>query len=308
MKPILAYALPTLCLSVLAGLPGTPTQVAQLQRVQLLTPQQQAVLSHMSIVYLDDGQGGQTETIRFTGVDVQIVNGLNDTTTNNGHGNLLLGYAEPPSGAFDRTGSHNLVLGTENSYASHSNLLVARECSVPAGAPYCFVNGYRCNVGNDFNAVVAGLNCNVDGQFNAILASIGCNVTGVGASGAVAIGSTDCNVLSRYSGAYSSVNTSIDIGGFGGAAALNAHSSSILASTSRATLIGCNSSTVSGTGNGAMVIGGWNNAASGQDNLVIGGNQNSASALDNAIIVGGVYNTLSQNVKVSIAGTVYADI
>ncbi len=37
------------------------------------------ILRHMSIVYLDDGQGGMAKTIRFTGVNVQVVNGLKST-------------------------------------------------------------------------------------------------------------------------------------------------------------------------------------------------------------------------------------
>ena len=67
-------------------------------------------LEHMSIVFLDDGFGNMIETVRFTGVNVQIVNGLDDTETINGAGNLIVGYNEPPNDA-DRTGSHNLVGG-----------------------------------------------------------------------------------------------------------------------------------------------------------------------------------------------------
>ena len=37
-----------------------------------LTAEEKEMLSHMSIEYLDDGQGGQNKTIRFSGVDVQI--------------------------------------------------------------------------------------------------------------------------------------------------------------------------------------------------------------------------------------------
>ena len=47
-----------------------------------LTPEQSEILSHMEIVYLQDGQGGQAKTIRITGVNVQIVNGLGATNGN----------------------------------------------------------------------------------------------------------------------------------------------------------------------------------------------------------------------------------
>src|SRR5258705_97292 len=67
----------------------------QAQRFMTLTPEQSEILNHMSIVYLDDGQGGQAKTIRFSGVNVQIVNGLGATETVNGVGNLIVGYNEP---------------------------------------------------------------------------------------------------------------------------------------------------------------------------------------------------------------------
>ena len=97
-----------------------------------LTPEQQEILSHMSIVYMSDGQGGMNKTIRFTGTNVQIVNGLGATNGNpanpyasvtgtaaNGLGNLIIGYNEfstVPVGL--RTGSHNLAVGIGNTYTS----------------------------------------------------------------------------------------------------------------------------------------------------------------------------------------------
>ena len=38
----------------------------QPQQALRITPEQSEILSHMSIVYLDDGQGGQAKTIRIT--------------------------------------------------------------------------------------------------------------------------------------------------------------------------------------------------------------------------------------------------
>ena len=79
------------------------------ERVPGLTPEQEEILSHMSIVYLDDGFGNPVnKTIRITGVNVQIVNGLDATngyppdpnsvdsglTVVNGVGNLVVGYNE----------------------------------------------------------------------------------------------------------------------------------------------------------------------------------------------------------------------
>ncbi len=93
-----------------------------------LNNEKQDILRHMTIVYLPDGLGGPAKTIRFTGVNVQVVNGLKSTngfpfdpdsvdpldTVVNGVGNLIVGYNElgnPLGFGDDRTGSHNIVVG-----------------------------------------------------------------------------------------------------------------------------------------------------------------------------------------------------
>jgi len=55
-----------------------------------LTPEQAEILSHMSIEYLDDGQGGMVKTIRLTGANFQVVNGLGATATVNGTGSFFM--------------------------------------------------------------------------------------------------------------------------------------------------------------------------------------------------------------------------
>ena len=75
----------------------------------MLTPEQQEILGHMSILEIpsETDQEGNilsvATTIRFSGVNVQIVNGLGATNgnpvnpfdpTTNGLGNLIVGYNE----------------------------------------------------------------------------------------------------------------------------------------------------------------------------------------------------------------------
>ena len=65
------------------------------------------IQSHMSIVWVDDGQGGMVKTIEFSGVNVRIVNGLGSTDSMNGTGNLVVGYNElGNSNGDDRRGSN----------------------------------------------------------------------------------------------------------------------------------------------------------------------------------------------------------
>ncbi len=112
-----------------------------------LTEEQREILSHMSMVQLsmgEDEQGndlGTAKTIRFTGVNVQIVNGLEATngfpedpnsvnpvqTVTNGVGNLIVGYQELRGARDDRTGSHNIVAGAGHNYSSFGGLVVGEE-------------------------------------------------------------------------------------------------------------------------------------------------------------------------------------
>ncbi|NCT69291.1 MAG: hypothetical protein GXC76_16805 [Rhodanobacteraceae bacterium] len=90
-------------------------------------------------------------TARFSGINLQVVNGLGNTETRNGLGNLIVGYNEPGSvpkfcslGEYDgdqatcvgnggiwaanqRSGSHNLVVGFANGYSRFGGLVAGME-------------------------------------------------------------------------------------------------------------------------------------------------------------------------------------
>ena len=127
----------------------------QATRIPTLTPEQEEILSYMRIVQLSDGQGGKCKAVRFTGVNVQVVNGLGSTATKNGLGNMIVGYLEAglPLGD-DRTGSHNLVGGTLNSYTSWGGMVVGRANT--SGAPWASVSGGAGNIAGAPDASVGG--------------------------------------------------------------------------------------------------------------------------------------------------------
>ena len=111
--------------------PSHPGFKAPVPTRQFMTPEQADILSHMSVVYLDDGQGGTVKTIRIDGANLQVVNGQGTTNTTNGLGNLIVGYNE--LGNFngdDRTGSHNLVTGQANSFSSYGGLVAGQSNTV----------------------------------------------------------------------------------------------------------------------------------------------------------------------------------
>lgn len=92
-------------------------------------------------------------TIRFSGVNVQIVNGEGKTEITNGEGNLVIGYDEM-IGTPPQTGSHNLVIGTENTYTSYGGLVAGWGNGITA--PYASVSGGNYNTATGFAASVTG--------------------------------------------------------------------------------------------------------------------------------------------------------
>ena len=92
----------------------------------MLTAEEREILEHICLVEESDGGTGVVKTLRITGLNVQIVNGLGATDTANAHGNLILGYNEPVMGSVAKTGSHNLVGGRGNSFQSWGGLVTGQ--------------------------------------------------------------------------------------------------------------------------------------------------------------------------------------
>ena len=152
---------------------GGPEPVALAQGGGGLTPEQEEILSHLSIVEPGDGVrdhdfvGGKT--IRITDANLQIVNGSGRTNVSNRLGNLIVGYNEDRPEADDsRTGSHNVVVGTRHNYVSHSGLVVGEECTIQG--PSCAALGLENFAGGGFSgATVVGGQRNVARQTGACI-------------------------------------------------------------------------------------------------------------------------------------------
>jgi hypothetical protein len=87
------------------------------------TPAKIAVLNAMALSS-DPSAGGTNTLLTISGVNVQIVNGLGSTETQNGLGNLVVGYNEPRGDGTDsRMGSHNIITGLQNNYASSGGIV-----------------------------------------------------------------------------------------------------------------------------------------------------------------------------------------
>ena len=117
------------------------------------------VLALAGVIVVEKGRS--CSTVKVTG-NLQIVNGMGETDTTNGCGNLIIGYNEPPpagSGApSTRTGSHNLILGRFHSHASYAGLLSGEMNVISASAPSsCVVGGSEGSANADRVVVVGGV-------------------------------------------------------------------------------------------------------------------------------------------------------
>jgi hypothetical protein len=199
--PLLAAAGPVTGLTTFT--PGSPARAAEVntnfaavktavdenhQRLatvetQLASPQMQALLAaapYLSVIQLDGHP-----VVRISGANVQIVNGMGDTRTVNGTGNLILGYDEartdgtpecsvgydtgaavpvtnqPQCEALSATwslshksGSHNVVIGALHNYPSAATLIAGERNTASFLA--ASVTGGNRNRAANFGASIAG--------------------------------------------------------------------------------------------------------------------------------------------------------
>ncbi len=151
------------------------TETAQAQPQQMFTQEWQRILSHMSFEKVDDGTGNKVPTIRIHGANLQIVNGLGSTQTQNGAGNLIVGYNEFGNTMGDnRTGSHNIAFGEANSFTSFGGLVGPKNSTISgafasvsggtahvASGNYSSITGGERNLATNTHAAVSGGRSNV---------------------------------------------------------------------------------------------------------------------------------------------------
>lgn len=162
----------------------------------LLSSSEREILRHMSLVKLPDGHGGFVDTLRITGLNVQIVNGLGATNgnpvnpgsldpaqiTTNGAGNLIVGYNELDATS-DRRGSHCIVVGRNNDYTSFGGIVggtdngvFAPACTVASGFHNSAYGPRSCVTGGEDNetaGVLASISGGLSNRANGLRSWIG---------------------------------------------------------------------------------------------------------------------------------------
>lgn len=165
--------------SLLLGMQGNMTAV----RIYTITAEQAEILGHMSLVFLDDGAGNLVnKTIRISGVNLQLVNGTDDTETANGLGNLIVGYNELGHPTVDdRTGSHNVIVGKSNTYTRYGSLVTGWQ-NMSDGI-YTVVTAGNMNAANaDFSAVTGGLSNTTTNFAATVTGGVGNSASGFGST------------------------------------------------------------------------------------------------------------------------------
>lgn len=97
------------------------------------------------------------DNVYITGANVHVRNGMDGTETTNGRGNLIVGYNEgrPYPIITPRTGSHNIVVGTQHSFTSYGGLVAGHQHNVIG--TYASVLGGSGNIASgDFSSVTGG--------------------------------------------------------------------------------------------------------------------------------------------------------
>jgi hypothetical protein len=111
------------------------------------------------------------DTLQFSGMNLQVVNGTGTETTLNGLGNLIVGYMSNTRN-YSHAGSHNLITGENNGWSSYggliggsSNLVSGSDASITGGS----VNGASgpgTSVSGGYDNVAAGVGTTISGGAN----------------------------------------------------------------------------------------------------------------------------------------------
>ena len=242
-------------------------------------------------------------SITFSGANLFVDNGTGSTESVNGLGNVVIGYGEN-SGVEDQSGSHNLTLGTYNSWPSYGAIVsgVSNRATAHAAA----IGGVHNEVDGPYGAAIAGYYVSVSGSASGSVGGYNNDLSG---SYAAAIAGQTSSITGSYSavlgGSYGSTSASYTavIGGYDNSAA---YSYAAVLGGYGNTADGSYSTAVGGYDNNASssiaaVFGGDGNVASGSYAVILGGNGNVASS-SYAAVFGGYGNVASNTYAATIGG------
>jgi hypothetical protein len=258
--------------------------------------------------------------IYITGANLHIVNGTGTTDgTVNGLGNLIVGYNETRGTGDDRTGSHNIVVGSKHNYSSYGGLVAGFHNEI--SGPYSSVSGgwkntasgYRSSISGGYSNIASGYSSSVSGgAFNtasgdksSVSGGFSNEASGDESSVSGGYKNTASGYRSSVSGGTNNIafaNYSSILGGYynlagDGVCQYNGGTQQPECSPGTDHYIGQYSIVAGGqanrsSGDKSSVSGGYWNTASGIYSSVSGGFSNTASG-DSSSVSGGWFNTAS---------------
>lgn len=196
---------------------------AQIDALQLQVDANTAAINGIAANTVLDLDGVLTlngTTALFAGVNVQVLNGMGSSDTANGKGNLIVGYDEagtagPDEQATVKTGSHNVVVGPQHTYASFGGIVAGFRNQI--AGPHANVTGGFRNRVTGFATSVSGGSGN-EATFSAASVSGGNNNTASGTGSSISGGrfGTADTFYASVSGGFGNDATGVDASVSGG--------------------------------------------------------------------------------------------
>ena len=253
---------------LMASLVGTVLLTTRTPAISQTSTQLQAEIAALQATLQFVTTNGTTMTI--SGANLVVNNGAGKTATANGLGNISVGYNElgnTNSGGDVRTGSHNLVLGSANSFSSYGGIVAGSDNTI-SGTFACVEGGFGnvssgafANIGGGYQNVANANSTYIGGGGQNTASGPGASITG-GNSNIASGGS------SAISGGYSNVASGSSTYVGGGEVNTAAGAASSISG-------GYSNKTVAAA---SAISGGVNNTANGNSSVVLGGNGNNAVA------------------------------
>ena len=155
------------CGVIVLALLGIPLQSGKAQYEDKNLAQRVADLEY-KLEYVS----GRPNEVVITGANLRIVNGLGSTDTTNGLGNLIVGYNEERGGGQDnRTGSHDVVIGSQHNFSSFGGLIVGTRNEI--SGRFASVSGGEDNTASgDFSSVSGGLTNTASEQAASVIGGV----------------------------------------------------------------------------------------------------------------------------------------
>ena len=149
---------------------ATETDIVDLQEENIALQSQIDDLQDQMSTLLStlEGVSRDGDTLKFSGMNVQIDNGTGSTDgTVNSLGNLIVGYNELRGSGDNRTGSHNVIVGKRHNYSSYGGLVGGYQNTI--SGPYSSVTGGKYNeASGSYSSVTGGYKNTASGAWSSV--------------------------------------------------------------------------------------------------------------------------------------------